>query len=416
MSKIIVKNSKPLSGEVEISGSKNSALPILAACVMTEGTVSLLSVPDLSDIRIMLEILSGLGAEINFENNSAQICCDKINKYTTPYELVNKMRGSFLLAGALLARFSRARICMPGGCPIGTRPVDLHIKGFIAMGAEVSNEHGYIELSAEKLHSAKIYLDFPSVGATENILMAACLAEGETVIENAAAEPEIKDLADFLTKCGADIKGAGSDRIIINGVKNLKAATHKIIPDRIEAGTFMTAFAITRGKGIIKNVSPEHVKPIFAKLGEMGVEIAEEESGILIDACKDLISTDIKTMPFPGFPTDMQAQFGGLLSTAAGTGIITETVFENRFLHIAELKRMGANIKIEGRTSVIEGVEKLTGAKVTASDLRGGAALVLAGLAASGTTEISNAYHIHRGYEKLAEKFRRLGADISEEN
>lgn len=415
MSKIIVKNNGPLSGEVNISGSKNSALPIIAACVMTEGKNTLFSIPDLSDIQIMLEIISALGGEITKKGNSVTVCCDRINRSTAPYEPVNKIRGSFLLAGALLARFSSAKICMPGGCPIGSRPVDLHLKGFAAMGASVSHEYGYITLSAKKLRGASIYLDFPSVGATENILMAACLAEGDTVIENAAAEPEVADLADFLIKCGAKISGAGSDRIQICGVERLHCASHKIIPDRIEAGTFMTAIALTRGRGKIKNISCEHIQPIYAKLSEMGVELAEEEGGILVDACRQLVSTDIKTMPFPGFPTDMQAQFCGLLSTASGTGIITETVFENRFLHMAELKRMGANIKIEGRTSVIEGVGRLTGTRVSAPDLRGGAALVLTGLAAAGTTEISDAYHIRRGYEHFAEKLRALGADVSEE-
>lgn len=415
MSKIIVKNNGALSGEVTVSGSKNSALPILASCLLTQGTNIIQGLPNLSDINIMYEILSSLGAQINIGKKETAVNCETITSCTTPYELVNKMRGSFLLAGALLARYSCARICMPGGCPIGSRPVDLHLKGFAAMGADISQGYGYIDLSAKKLHGAKIYLDFPSVGATENLIMAASLADGKTIIENAAAEPEIEDLAHFLTKRGAIISGAGSDTVHITGVDELSCTVHKIIPDRIEAGTFMAALAITRGKGRVKNVKLDHVRPMIAKLREMGVEIAEEKSAVVIDAARKLSSTDIKTMPFPGFPTDMQAQFGGLLSTASGTGLIVETVFENRFLHIGELKRMGANIRIEGRTSVVEGVPQLTGTKVNATDLRGGAALVLAGLAAGGITEVSNVEFIKRGYDNFTGKLSKLGADISEE-
>lgn len=412
MSKIIVKNNGALNGEVTVSGSKNSALPILASCILTKGTNVICGLPNLSDIAVMYEILASLGAKIDLAENKAKINCENITSCTTPYELVNKMRGSFLLAGALLSAYSRARICMPGGCPIGSRPVDLHLKGFAAMGAEISQGYGYIDLYAKKLCGAKIYLDFPSVGATENLIMAATLADGETIIENAAAEPEIEDLACFLTKCGAKISGAGSDTVRVEGVDELFATSYKIIPDRIEAGTFMAALAITRGKGKIKNVKSEHIRPVIAKLREMGVEIAEEESAVVIDAAKKLCAADIKTMPFPGFPTDMQAQFGGLLSTVSGTGVIVETVFENRFLHMGELKRMGANIKIEGRTSIVEGVSHLTGTKVNASDLRGGAALTLAGLAAGGVTEISNAEYIKRGYDDFTGKLSKLGADI----
>ena len=415
-SKIIISGNNPLIGEITVSGSKNSALPILASCLLTKGVNTVRSVPQLSDINIMYEILSSLGAHVEQKNDTATIDCSNITSCTTPYELVSKMRGSFLLAGALLAAYSHARICLPGGCPIGTRPVDLHLKGFAAMGAEISQGHGYIDLYAPKLHGAKIYLDFPSVGATEHLIMAATLADGTTIIENAAAEPEIEDLSSFLNKRGAKIRGAGSDTVQITGVSDLGSAEHKIIPDRIEAGTFMAALAITRGKGKIKNVKLDHVRPMIAKLKEMNVEIAEEKSAVIIDACRDLISTDIKTMPFPGFPTDMQAQFSGLLSTTSGTGVIVETVFENRFLHIGELQRMGAHIKIDGRTSVVEGVSHLTGARVKAADLRGGAALVLAGLSAGGTTEITDAQHIHRGYENLVQKLTELGANIYEEN
>lgn len=415
MSKIIVRNNGALSGEVTVSGSKNSALPILASCILTRGTNTVCGLPELSDIKVMYEILTSLGAKIDIGKKETLINCEKITSCTTPYELVNKMRGSFLLAGALLSNYSHARICMPGGCPIGSRPVDLHLKGFAAMGAEISQEYGYIDLYAKKLYGAKIYLDFPSVGATENLIMAAVLADGETIIENAAAEPEIEDLAHFLIKRGAKISGAGSDTVRITGVQELSGAVHKIIPDRIEAGTFMAALAITRGRGKIKNVKLDHVRPVIAKLREMGVEIAEEKSAVVIDAARELFSTDIKTMPFPGFPTDMQAQFGGLLSTVSGTGVIVETVFENRFLHVAELKRMGANIKIDGRTSVVEGIEHLTGTKVNAADLRGGAALTLAGLAADGVTEISNAEYIKRGYDNFTGKLSGLGADVTVE-
>ncbi len=412
MPKIIVRNNGALHGEVNISGSKNSAIPILASCVLCKGTSILKGVPYLSDIQIMLEILSSLGASVSRFGDEITINCDNISKYSTPYELVNKMRGSFLLAGALLSKHSRAQICMPGGCPIGTRPVDLHLKGFSFMGAEISQNHGYIDLYSKKLNGAKIYLDFPSVGATENLIMAAVLAEGETIIENAAAEPEIEDLAGFLIKCGAKISGAGSDTVKIIGVKELNGTTHKIIPDRIEAGTFMAAIAITGGSGRVKNIKLEHLGPTMAKLKEMGVSVCEEKDSVCIEAHNKLSSTNIKTMPFPGFPTDMQAQFGGLLSVATGTGIIVETVFENRFLHMSELKRMGANIKIEGRTSVIEGVCELAGAKVNATDLRGGAALVLAGLSARGITEVSGIEHINRGYENFTDKLLGLGADI----
>ncbi len=412
MSKIYVKNNGPLRGSVRISGAKNSALPILASCILGGRENILYNIPRLSDIDVMLELLSSLGARINIFDDKIIIDAGHIKSHTTPYELVCRMRGSFLLSGALLARYSKARICMPGGCPIGARPVDLHLKGFSLMGAEISNGYGYIDMSAEKLHGARIYLDFPSVGATENLVMAATLAEGETVIQNAAAEPEIEDLASFLIKRGAIIEGAGSDTIKIIGVKELKSATHSVIPDRIEAGTFMSAIAITNGKGRVENVNINHIRPMLAKLREMNVEIAEEESAVVVDAYKRLVSTDIKTMPFPGFPTDMQAQFGGLLSVSEGTGMIVETVFENRFLHASELNRMGAKIKIEGRTSVVEGVKSLTGTRVKAPDLRGGAALVLAGLSATGETQIEDAWHINRGYENLEGKLSGLGASI----
>ena len=413
MSRIIVKNNGSLSGKVCISGSKNSSLPILAACILTKGKNIISGVPDLSDISTMYSLLESLGVKIDVHKDRVVLDCKNIVHYTTPYELVGKMRGSFLLAGALLSRMGKARISLPGGCPIGTRPVDLHLKGFAAMGADISQGHGYVELSAKKLKGARIYLDFPSVGATENIIMAAALAEGETIIENAAAEPEIVDLTDFLIKQGAKIEGSGSDTIKITGVKELNPTTHKVIPDRIEAGTFIVAFSMTRGYGTIENVNYSHIKPVVAKLSEMGVDVKDNGNNILtINAEHTLRTSDVKTLPFPGFPTDMQAPFTALMSTAKGTGVIVETVFENRFLHIGELNRMGANIRIDGRTSVIEGVNSLSGAKVNAFDLRGGAALVVAGMSAKGETEITGVEHIQRGYENFVEKFAKIGANI----
>lgn len=412
MSKILAKSSGGLRGEVSVSGSKNSALPILAACILSGGKNTLYNVPDLSDISIMLELLNGIGVKSERGADCVYVDSSAVTSFTAPYELAKRLRGSFLLAGAILAREGRASIALPGGCPIGARPIDLHLKGFAALGAEITNNHGYIDLSAKKLCGTKIYLDFPSVGATENIIMAAVLAEGTTIIENAAAEPEICDLADFLEKQGAKISGAGSDTVIIDGVKALSPTEHKIIPDRIEAGTFMCAFAATRGRGRVKSINYDHIKPVAAKLSEMGVEICGKDDMLEINADRDLTTADIKTLPFPGFPTDMQAPFAVLLSTVRGTGVIVETVFENRFLHIGELNRMGANIRIDGRTSVIEGVPFLTGAGVNAFDLRGGAALVLAGITARGETEIQGCEHIRRGYEGFTEKLSSLGADI----
>lgn len=413
MSEITVQNSGNLKGEVEISGSKNSSLPILAACLLTKGKNIVSNLPNLSDINVMYSLLESLGARIDKHKTETTVDCENITSCTTPYELVGKMRGSFLLAGPLLARMGRARISLPGGCPIGTRPVDLHLKGFTAMGAEIEKGHGFVDMTAHKLRGAKIYLDFPSVGATENIIMAAVLADGETIIENAAAEPEIVDLTDFLIKQGAKISGSGSDTIKIEGIEELTPTIHKVISDRIEAGTFMTAFAMTRGHGIIKNANYEHIKPVAAKLMEMGVEISEQADGsIKVNGERSLKTTDIKTLPFPGFPTDMQAPFTVLLSTLEGTGIIIETVFENRFLHIGELNRMGADIRIDGRTSVIEGSRQLSGTKVNAFDLRGGAALVLAGMIAKGDTVITGTEHIKRGYEKFIPKLEQIGAKI----
>lgn len=412
MTELVVKPNGNLTGDITVSGSKNATLPIMAACLMTDGVTTLYNVPDLSDIGIMCQLLEESGARISKNKNTVTADCSSVSEHSAHYNLASSLRGSFLLAGPLLSRLGRVRIPMPGGCPIGTRPIDLHLKGFSLLGADITSSQGYVELKAKRLKGGKIYLDFPSVGATENLIMAAALADGETIIENAATEPEISDLAEFLNKQGARISGAGSDTVTINGVKVLSPTSHTVIPDRIEAGTFMTAFAITGGKGRILNINCEHVKPVAAKLIEMGIKLRCDDNSIYIDATKPLHTADIKTLPFPGFPTDMQAPFSALMSITRGTGIVTETVFENRFLHMGELNRMGAHIKVDGRTSVIEGVKKLVGANVTAMDLRGGAALTLAGLVAEGETRISGVEHIKRGYEDFPEKLRSVGAII----
>lgn len=416
MSEIIIKPKGKLSGNIKISGSKNASLPIMAACLLTNGKNRIFNVPKLSDINTMCILLEETGAIVSQNENYIEIDSSNISNPHSDYNLANKLRGSFLISGPLLARLGKVKIPFPGGCPIGTRPIDLHLKGFSLLGAEISQCHGYVELSAKKLRGKKIYLDFPSVGATENIMMAASLATGTTIIENAATEPEISDLANFFNKQGAKIIGAGNDTIIIEGVDSLTPVSHTVIPDRIEAGTFMLAFAITRGTGKIQNINYEHIKPVAAKLIEMGIKLKYHDDFIDIDATQPLHTADIKTLPFPGFPTDMQAPFSSLLSVSHGTSIVTETVFENRFLHINELNRMGAKIKIDGRTSVIEGVKNLTGAHVNAMDLRGGAALVLAGLVANGETRICGVEHIKRGYENIDEKLRSLGADIELSN
>jgi len=411
----IVSSGTPLSGTVRADGSKNAALPIIAATLLASSPCTLHNIPQLTDISAMLEIIASLGGYVSpLHSRHITIDTRNINSFCAPYEAVSRLRASFLVLGPLLARFGRAKIPLPGGCPIGSRPVDLHLKGLVALGAEVDTEHGYIEATAKELRGAKIYLDFKSVGATENILMAACLAKGHTVIENAAAEPEIVDLADFLNAMGAHIAGAGTDTLAIDGVPELFGTGYKVIPDRIEAGTIIAAAAITGGHIKVTNVIPCHLKPLTAKLREMGIDITEYETAIEVDASHHLSPVDIKTMPFPGFPTDMQAQFCSLLSVVSGTGIITETIFENRFMHAAELQRMGADIKVQGRTAVICGKPHLTGARVSASDLRAGAALIIAGLASDGQTIIDDTGHIKRGYADLPGKLRNLGADIYE--
>lgn len=412
MAKIIVKGGTKLNGRVKVSGAKNAVLPIIAGSLLTEGKIKLLDVPDLEDVRTISEVIETLGAKTSFKNSTIDIETSNIITTEAPYELVKKMRASFLVMGPLLARTGRAKISLPGGCAIGSRPIDLHLKGFSALGAEIVMGHGYVEAIAQKLRGNRVYLDFPSVGATENIMMAAVLAEGTTIIENAAEEPEIVDLANFLNSMGAIIKGAGTDNIKITGVKELNGTDHIVIPDRIEAGTYMVAAAMTGGDVTVENVVFDHLKPVVAKLKEAGVTIEENGSSIRVVAPNGLNPIDIKTLPYPGFPTDMQAQMMAMLSVATGTSVIIETVFENRFMHVDELCRMGAKIRIAGKTAVVEGVKTLTGAPVKATDLRAGAALVMAGLTAYGQTEISQINHIDRGYEKVEEKFNSLGANL----
>lgn len=413
MEKIFIRGGKTLNGTVKIDGAKNAALPVLAASLLTTGANSFEEVPPLDDVITICKLLEELGCRVSWQGeNQLGIDASNLATHETPYELVRKMRASILVMGPLLARLGRAKVSLPGGCNIGSRPIDLHLKGFIALGAEVIMGHGYIEAVAPRLTGGRIYLDFPSVGATENIMMAATLAQGTTVIENAAAEPEIVDLANYLNSAGAQVRGAGTSLIRITGVDQLKGTVHTVIPDRIEAGTFIAAAAISGGRLLLKNVLVDHLKPIIAKFEEVGVKILEQDEGLLVIGNSPLMATDIKTLPYPGFPTDMQAQMMAALTIARGTSVVTETIFENRFMHVDELKRMNANIKIEGRSAVIEGVGRLTGAPVSASDLRAGAALIVAGLAAEGVTEIGNIHHVDRGYHDLITKFKALGADI----
>ena len=412
MAKIIVKKSNPLKGSVKIDGAKNAVLPIIAATLLAKGKSVIKEVPNLRDVHVISDLLRHLGAEVEYEGKTLTVDATNITTCEAPYELVRKMRASFLVMGPLLSRFNHTKISMPGGCAIGTRPIDLHLKGFKCLGADVEIDHGFVEARTEKLKGSKLYLDFPSVGATENIMMAACLAEGTTIIENAAEEPEIVDLANFLNEMGADVKGAGTNTIRIKGVKELRGAEHTVIPDRIEAATYMVAAAMTKGDIVIENVLMEHLKPVTAKLKEAGCKIIELENAVRVIGPETLKPIDIKTLPHPGFPTDVQAQFIAMLTIAKGTGVVIETVFENRYMHVAEFNRMGANIKIEGRTAVVKGVDQLYGAKVNATDLRAGAALILCGLIAEGDTEIGEIYHIQRGYVDIDKKITALGGNI----
>lgn len=413
MDTIIIRGGKPLTGSIKVQGAKNAVLPIMAASLLGTNSPSMIEdVPLLQDVMTMKAVLDSFGVHSYMENNRLTIDATHIHSVEAPNDLVGQMRASVLVMGPLLARMGKARISLPGGCAIGSRPIDQHLKGFEALGAEIQIEQGYIEAHvANRLMGAQIYLDVPSVGATENIMMAATMAIGETLIENAAEEPEIVDLANYLNAMGANIRGAGTGTIRIEGVSELRGTTHNVIPDRIEAGTYMTAIAITGGDAFVEGAIAAHLKPITAKLREMGVYVSEEERGIHVVATHPLKAVDIKTLPYPGFPTDMQAQFMALLTVAQGTSVITETIFENRFMHVSELARMNGAIRADGRIAVVEGGH-LSGAKVTASDLRAGAALIMAGLAAQGETEIRGLYHIDRGYVNIVEKLAAMGADI----
>ena len=415
LEKLIVKGGNRLVGAVKTSGAKNAVLPIIAASILGTTPSHLDEVPMLEDVHTISEVLKclGLAVECSPEKNVLDIDSTEITSYEAPYELVRTMRASFLVMGPLLARIGKARISMPGGCAIGARPIDIHLKGFEALGVKIEQGHGYIEASApEGLKGTSIYFDFPSVGATENIIMAASLAEGTTILENAAEEPEIVDLANYLNKMGAKIRGAGTDTIRIEGVEKLHGADYTIIPDRIEAGTYMIAAAMTGGDIVVENVLPEHQKPLIAKLREAGAVVEEDIDKVRVIGKNPLKAVSIKTLPYPGFPTDMQAQMMAMMVIAEGRSKVTETVFENRFMHVVELNRMGAQISTEGRSAVIDGPCKLTGCDVRATDLRAGAAMILAGLVAEGTTRIGDLHHIDRGYENIVAKLKNLGADI----
>ncbi|HPF20363.1 MAG TPA: UDP-N-acetylglucosamine 1-carboxyvinyltransferase [Syntrophomonas sp.] len=409
---LLVRGGKALKGQVSISGSKNAILPIMAASLLSTGEVILNEVPDLEDINVMAQALKILGAEIKREGKNLIIIGSGVNNCELPESVSRRMRASNLVMGALLGRLREARVAFPGGCAIGSRPMDLHIKGFKGLGYEISEGSGYLLGKAKHAQGKEIMLDVPSVGATENIMMAAVLTPGYTVIRNAAREPEIVDLQNFMNRMGARVKGAGLDTIRVEGVEKLGGVEHTVIPDRIEAGTFMVAAAISRGDVWIENVVVEHLQPVISKLTEVGVEILPWAGGLRLIGNKDYRPTDIKTMPYPGYPTDMQAQMMSLLATVPGTSVMVETIFENRFMHVQELRRMGADIKIEGRVAIIKGGQ-YEGATVESTDLRAGAALIIAGLAAHGETKIGKLEHIDRGYEKIHEKFQNLGAEIT---
>ncbi|CAI9396497.1 MULTISPECIES: UDP-N-acetylglucosamine 1-carboxyvinyltransferase [Bacillaceae] len=414
MDKIIVRGGKRLNGTVKVEGAKNAVLPVIAATLLaSDGKSIIKSVPTLSDVYTINEVLRYLNADVHFENGEVTVDASRDLSVEAPFEYVRKMRASVLVMGSLLARNGHARVALPGGCAIGSRPIDQHLKGFEAMGAKVQVGNGFIEASVEgRLQGAKIYLDFPSVGATENIMMAASLAEGTTILENVAKEPEIVDLANFLNKMGAKVRGAGTGTIRIEGVEVLHGTEHTIIPDRIEAGTFLIAAAITGGNVLVQGAVPEHLSSLIAKMEEMGVIFKEEEDGIRVVSAENLKAVDIKTMPHPGFPTDMQSQMMALLLRAKGTSMITETVFENRFMHVEEFRRMNGDVKIEGRSVVMNGPTNLQGAEVAATDLRAAAALILSGLVADGITRVTELKHLDRGYVNFHQKLAALGADI----
>jgi UDP-N-acetylglucosamine 1-carboxyvinyltransferase len=412
MDKILVQGGRRLSGEVRVSGAKNAALPILAAALLCDGTNTFAHVPNLRDIRSTIDLLTHLGVRCEMEGHTVRVDAGGLNNHEAPYDLVRKMRASILVLGPLVARLKKARVSLPGGCAIGARPINLHLRGLQRLGARIDLTHGYVEASCDRLVGADIYFDVATVTGTENLMMAAVLAEGTTVLRNAAREPEIQALADVLVKMGARIQGAGTSEITIQGVERLHPTEARIIPDRIETGTFMAAAALTGGDVTITGAEPEHVKAIAHKLQLAGARVAMEGQSIRVQGGESLSGVDIKTLPFPGFPTDMQAQFMVLMAVARGTSLISETIFENRFIHVSELRRMGADITISGNSALVKGVPGLSGAPVMATDLRASACLILAGLVAENTTEVHRVYHLDRGYENLEKKFQELGASI----
>ncbi|MGQ0793618.1 MAG: UDP-N-acetylglucosamine 1-carboxyvinyltransferase [Deltaproteobacteria bacterium] len=413
MEKIVVEGGIRLAGEVTVSGSKNAVLPLMAACILTQGKNTFTNVPDLADVRTMAKLLKILGAEVEFENGVMTIDAGKLNTWIAPYDLVKTMRASVLVLGPLTARFGRARVSLPGGCAIGERPIDQHLKGLSLLGAAIELEEGYVETSAPKLKGKIIPFDVSTVTGTENIILASVLAEGETVLLNAACEPEVTELVNALNKMGAKIEGAGTDILTIEGVARLSPIeTHSVVPDRIETGTFMIASAVTGGDILIKNCKFENVGAVVGKLMETGAEITRESGGMRVKGSERIKSVDVSTLPYPGFPTDMQAQFMTLMSIAGGLSVITETIFQQRFMHSGELRRIGADIKLVGTSAVVRGVPYLSGAPIMASDLRASASLVLAGVAARGRTDISRVYHLDRGYDRLDKKLEALGAKI----
>ena len=414
MEQYVVKGGVPLRGEVSIGGAKNAALGILAAAIMTDETVTIENVPNVRDTRVLLQAIEGIGAKVKYiYNNTVQINGGSISDLNVEYEYIRKIRASYYLLGALLGKYKESNVALPGGCNIGSRPIDQHLKGFKALGAKVKIDHGVVSAKAENLVGGHIYFDVVTVGATINLMMASCMAEGETILENAAKEPHIVDVANFLNAMGANIKGAGTDVIRIKGVNRLHGCTYSIIPDQIEAGTFMMAAAATRGDIVIKDVIPKHLESITAKLLEMGCKLVEGDDWIRVIAEGEVGSTNVKTLPYPGFPTDMQPQIAVALALAKGSSMVTESIFENRFKYVDELNRMGAKIKVEGNTAYIEGVEKFTSAQLSAPDLRAGAALVIAALAADGISQIDDIEYIQRGYEDFEGKLSALGAIIA---
>jgi UDP-N-acetylglucosamine 1-carboxyvinyltransferase len=412
MDKIIIEGGRPLNGQVKIGGAKNAALPILVSSLLTDGWNTYTNVPALMDIESIKVLLTNLGVRIETEGDTVRINADSLNNHVAPYDLVRKMRASILVLGPLVARLKRAKVSLPGGCAIGARPINLHLKGLESLGASIDLQHGYVEAHTDGLTGAEVYFDIATVTGTENIMMAAVLADGVSVLQNAAREPEIVALADVLNKMGADIQGAGTAKITIKGVPELQPVSAAVIPDRIEAGTFMVAAALTRGDITLVNCNPEHLKATLHKLSLTGARIKTDGETVNVIGVDEIASINVKTQPYPGFPTDMQAQFMVLLSLASGTSLISETIFENRFIHVSELRRMGADITISGNTAMVKGVPYLSGAPVMATDLRASASLVLAGLAARGTTLVNRVYHLDRGYQAMEEKFAGLGAAI----